>query len=105
MGVVALLALTSNLATVLGILFGCSPLKKAWERTIKGRCINTVALFVANTALALVVDTAIIIAPLPLVWSLNTSRRTKLAVIGMVLLGCLSVLASSVYIIDRLLTD
>lgn len=106
LGLIAFLAFTSNLATILAIIFQCSPIRKGWDRrSTAGHCINALRLYIVHAALSLVVDVAIVIAPLPLVWSLQLDRRTKVAVSGMVLLGSLSVHASQVRSMDRLLTD
>lgn len=101
LAVIAFLALTSNLSTALATVFGCSPLRKSWDTYVTGgHCINKLRLYIAHAALSLGVDAAIVIAPLPLVWRLNTDRRTKAIVSGMVLLGSLSVIASRVCSVD-----
>lgn len=95
LGVIAFLALTSNLSTVLAVIFQCSPIRKGWNwRETAGHCLDATRLFVAHAALSLLVDVAVVVVPLPLVWNLHTNGRTKMAITGMVLLGSLSVLNS-----------
>lgn len=73
-------------------LFQCTPFRFAWDKTIEGRCIDVRRLYTVHTALILVLDLCIVGAPLPHVKSLHTSRGTKGAVAGMLLLGGLLVL-------------
>lgn len=85
LAVIAFLALKSNLSTVLAIIFQCSPISRGWDNRVKGgHCIKALYLYVAHAALSLVVDVAIVVTPLPLIWSLHTDRWTKVAVTGMV---------------------
>lgn len=106
LAVIAFLALTSNISMVLANVFACSPISAAWDKnSVTIHCIDITRLAITHAALTLVVDAAIVIAPLPLVWSLNTDRQTKVAVSGMILLGSLSVLGSQSCSADRLLTD
>lgn len=106
LGVIAFLSLTSNLSTVIAIIFQCSPIKKGWNhKEVAGHCVNAIRLYAAQSALALVVDLAIVVVPIPLIWTLHTNRRTKMAVSGIIMLGSLSVLAYRGRSMDRLLTD
>lgn len=106
LAVIAFFALTSNLSAVLAVIFQCSPVRKAWNGSfIPGRCIDETRLFVAHAGLSLLVDLAVVVAPIRVIWSLHPSRRTKVAVSGMVLLGSLSALHFSSIRLDRLLTD
>ena len=104
---IAFLALTSNLSTVLAVIFQCSPIRKGWNgEETAGHCLDATRLLIAHSALSFLVDVAVVVVPLPLVWKLPTNRRTKAAVTGMVLLGSLSVLTSQACsMIDRLLID
>lgn len=93
--VIAFFSLGSGISMVLANIFACSPIKKAWawETAAAGdHCISVLNVAIAYSALSLVVDLAIVTVPIPLIWGLNTSRRTKVAVSGMILLGSLSVL-------------
>lgn len=105
LGVLTFLALTSNLSVLLVIIFGCSPIEKSWKGfAVEGHCVDLRNLYIAHAALSLVVDLSIVVAPIPLVWSLHTNRRTKVAVTGMVLLGSVSVPAFQACRKDRMLT-
>lgn len=91
---------------VLANIFACQPISAAWDKAeIGAHCIDITRLAIAHAALTLVVDMAIVIAPLPLIWGLSTKRNTKVAVSGMILLGSLLVLASQAWSVDRLLID
>ena len=81
-----------NISVFFGILFACSPVRFAWDKSINGHCHDARVIFLAQTALIFVLDLCIVVAPIPLVWNLHTTAGTKGAVTGLFLLGGLSVL-------------
>lgn len=80
-----------NISIFFAIVFSCSPVRLAWDKTIDGHCFEVRLVYVIHTALIFVLDVCIVAAPMPLVWKLHTSTGTKGAVAGMFLLGSLSV--------------
>ena len=82
---------TINVPIFFVLLFQCKPFRFAWDKSIEGSCIDTRRLYTVHTCLILVLDLCIVCAPLPHVRSLHTSRGTKGAVAGMLLLGGLFV--------------
>lgn len=87
--VIAFLVLTSNLSVILAWMFQCKPIQKAWEYGALGHCIEVRRMYVVHAALTLVIDVGIVVAPMPLIWTLHADRTYKMAVGGMFLLGSL----------------
>lgn len=81
----------TNLSFFFAILFACSPVSLAWDKSLDGHCIEVRLVYLIQTILVFVLDVCIIAAPMPLVWNLHTNVGTKGAVAGMFLLGGLSV--------------
>lgn len=89
--VLAALSFAAGISIFFSAILQCTPFKYRWDRTITGHCINVNALWIVDDALNLIIDVCIVVAPIPLVWHLQMSLRTKCAVVGMFLLGGLSV--------------
>ena len=63
------------LTSILVSIFGCTPVKAAWDPTIAGaRCINADNFFLGNGVLNLVGDLTILCMPMPMVWTLQLAR-------------------------------
>ncbi|MCJ1272202.1 hypothetical protein MMC22_012110, partial [Lobaria immixta] len=86
---IAILSLTSNLSCVLASLFQCRPINKAWEQFTPGHCINKRAMFVTHAVVSLVIDTLIVAAPMPIIWTLHASFSYRAGICGMFMLGAL----------------
>ena len=69
--------LFSNLWTQ---IFGCTPRAKYWDPDIPGHCINYTKAGLAYGSMNIVSDFIIFILPLPMVWSLQLSRKEKIGV-------------------------
>lgn len=71
-------------------LFYCTPVSYAWDKTVEGgHCYDVQKVFDVALVLNLVVDIAIVVSPIKLIWDLQMSRSAKLGVIGILLLGSL----------------
>ena len=90
--VIGFVSILICIAFFFSILFACTPLSFAWNKSIPGgHCINIKARYVSADVLNLATDIAIVVIPIPLVWRLQMNVGTKLAVVGMFLLGGLLV--------------
>ncbi|MCJ1465946.1 hypothetical protein MMC07_004565 [Pseudocyphellaria aurata] len=69
-----------------GLLF-CTPINRAWNKTVAGHCANIQVIYVTGDILNLMVDAAIVIAPIPLIWSLQTTTKEKWGLTCVFLLG------------------
>ncbi|KAL4997468.1 hypothetical protein BDV10DRAFT_201905 [Aspergillus recurvatus] len=81
------------------LLFNCWPVEYFWERTSifkHGKCISTNVLLIiayCYSSLTIVCDVTLGILPACLIWSLQMSRRTKLALVGVLSLGAIASVA------------
>lgn len=80
-----------NISVFFTIIFACKPVNFAWNKTIEGHCFEVRVVYLIHTIMILVLDICIVAAPMPIVWGLHTTSRTKGAVAGLFLLGGLSV--------------
>ena len=73
----------------------CSPVSAAWDEQLsRTNCRPLKEQEIASVAVHLVLDTAIVAAPLPIVWGLKMPRNKKLGVSAMFSLGLTYVLPS-----------
>ena len=79
------------IAITLSFVFQCSPVAKAWDFSLDGRCINIGKLIFGNAIPKIVIDVFILMAPLPLIWRLKMTLHQKLAVCRFFLMGGLLV--------------
>jgi hypothetical protein len=61
-------------------IFICVPVEKLWYPDLPGHCINQVGTWIANAASTILSDLAILILPIPQVWSLQLRKTEKVAV-------------------------
>ena len=77
-------------------IFMCSPIKAAWEIQPFGTRVKCVDLAKTGMVLAIsnaIIDTIILLLPIPMIWHLKLSTRKKLAVYALLGLGGLWVFA------------
>ena len=91
--VLGLLCFGFNISIAFAILFACTPVNLAWDKSLPGHCIEVRTVYLVHTVLILVLDICIVAAPMPLVWNLHTNSKTKGAVASMFMLGGLLVFA------------
>ncbi|KAL4900415.1 hypothetical protein BDW74DRAFT_170816 [Aspergillus multicolor] len=81
------------------LLFNCWPVEYFWERTNifkNGKCISTDVLLViayCYSSITIICDVTLGILPACLIWNLQMSRRTKLALVGVLSLGAIASIA------------
>ncbi|KAJ6011415.1 hypothetical protein N7451_002827 [Penicillium sp. IBT 35674x] len=59
-------------------IWQCNPIPRAWNTTIPGKCVDTVAWYTATAAISFAIDIWILIIPIPLIWRLKTSLRRRI---------------------------
>ena len=74
-------------ACVLVGIFQCSPIHKAWDRSIDGSCFNVNALFFANAGLDIFQDAVIYVLPMRMLYHLKIPRRQKIGLMGVFAVG------------------
>ncbi|KAK5076367.1 hypothetical protein LTR64_006153 [Lithohypha guttulata] len=75
-------------------VFQCSPIPRAWNLTIPGKCLNLRAVFIGNAVPNIVTDAIILCMPLYHVWKLHVRLAQRLALTGIFLLGAFVIVAS-----------
>ena len=77
-------------AALMANTFQCWPVEYYYDKTIKGgHCMkNQLKFFLAIGSFSFVEDVAVLIAPIPVVWSLQMNFRKKMALILVFSLGC-----------------
>lgn len=77
------------LANTLTAAFQCSPIQKAWESTLPGKCVDINAYYLANAALNIVTDVLTYTLPMKVIFSLQVPRKQKIALGFILCLGLL----------------
>jgi len=84
------------LSTILVSIFGCIPVKAAWDLTVLNkRCVNSDQFFIGNAVLNILGDLILLCMPMPIVWTLQLAQPKKMALTAVFLLGSFA-LASSI---------
>jgi hypothetical protein len=47
------------------LLFACNPVNSSWNVDVKGKCINTTALFIATCVVNITTDVILFLLPIP----------------------------------------
>ncbi|KAK0100751.1 hypothetical protein ONS95_007201 [Cadophora gregata] len=83
----------------------CSPIGAFWNPAIRKSCINTRIVFRIDNAVSVITDLVILILPIPLLWSVQMTRKKKIG-IGMLLgAGGLATICSAARMILTLVRD
>ncbi|KAK7512807.1 hypothetical protein IWZ03DRAFT_384102 [Phyllosticta citriasiana] len=93
--VVACFVLLDTVITEIVNIFECSHPSRAWDVDEFPRgCINLEAAYFARSGTAILTDLVIMILPMPVLAKLQIPKRRRVAVIGIFLIGSLSLCAS-----------
>ena len=79
--------LANAIESILGFMFQCIPIKKFWAPMLPGRCINQSLFITLASVFYMTTDFAIYIMPMPVIWHLQMTRRRKLELSVVFLLG------------------
>jgi len=60
-------------------IFQCTPVERAWDKSIPGSCINNTASWFANSIFSTLTDFIILMLPMRLVYQLQIPRPQKIA--------------------------
>lgn len=88
---IAMLTIEGLWAVILSILLPlpCIPVAAFWDSSVKGICINSVALWYFMAAMNLAGDFIIFSMPLPVIRHLQLPRQQKVMLTGVFCLGFL----------------
>ncbi|KAM5360512.1 hypothetical protein ACJZ2D_013688 [Fusarium nematophilum] len=76
---------------LIGLLI-CTPIQKNWDPTAEGRCGDQIAGYTAVSIVNVIVDIAMCILPLPMIWGLQVKKPYKMALFGIFSIGIVSVI-------------
>ncbi len=65
----------------------CIPIAKVWTPTLPGRCLNVYALILGTVITTIVLDLAVFLLPIPILFRLQMSISRKLALCGVFMMG------------------
>ena len=69
-------------------IFQCSPIWVAWDPTRSGgTCFQFARLFIGTNTVNVIMDFAILVTPMYLIWTLQLSVQKKLLISGVLVLG------------------
>lgn len=77
------------IAETLTSAFQCTPVPLVWDHTIHGHCVDRIKMFQYYSIPNIVTDVAMLILPIPTIWTLKMSKLQKMAIIFTFLLGSL----------------
>ncbi|KAE8372685.1 hypothetical protein BDV26DRAFT_88768 [Aspergillus bertholletiae] len=84
---VGIFCLAWFVASFIGDMLYCRPIRQFWDPTAGGSCFNFAVYFLAMELIDLLLDVTIIALPLKTISGLHLSLRKKLALLGIFLLG------------------
>lgn len=79
--------------SVIVVCTQCQPISFSWEEPLgaKGSCVNLRGMILGNGILVTVADLALLIIPMPMLWSLQIARKRKIMLCMLFSLGLLYV--------------
>ncbi|OAA72086.1 hypothetical protein ISF_01159 [Cordyceps fumosorosea ARSEF 2679] len=75
--------------------FICKPIEKLWIPELEGKCVNEVAVWLANAGSTIFSDIVILMLPIPQIWRLNLKKSEKIGLTLVFGLGFFAVFTSS----------
>ena len=72
---------------VLQVFLICRPFAATYDVTVKGKCGNQVASYIAIGCFNVVTDVMVLTLPIPTVWSLQMPKITKLGQTAIFMIG------------------
>lgn len=98
--VVGAIILANAIENMLVFLFQCNPVSKGWNPVLRGHCINQGLFITLASLFYIATDFAIYIMPMPVIWHLQMTRRRKMEISVVFLIGgfvCLTGIARIIY--------
>ncbi|KAI1451510.1 hypothetical protein F4805DRAFT_451206 [Annulohypoxylon moriforme] len=83
-------------------LTACSPFEKNWNPLIKGKCLDTVGLAVAISAVNLAFDLIIFFLPQKVIWGLQMRIKRKIGISFLFAIGILAIVAAIFRLVSSL---
>ena len=77
------------IAAFFASVFQCTPVIRAWDKSVPGSCISIEKNWYANAGFSIATDTIILLLPIQPILSLKLPIGEKVAVMGVFILGAL----------------
>ena len=84
------------LGCIFATVFGCHPIRKAWDPFVPGTCVDRVRVFIGKAVPNFTTDFVILLLPLVEIVKLHVKAPRKLGLGGVFLLGALACASSVV---------
>ena len=68
------------LASTIVRIAQCKPIQTSWDDDIPGTCITSAALIIAISAFNVLLELAIILAPMPTIYRMNQPAGTRITI-------------------------
>lgn len=78
-----------NIGLLLGTVFFCIPVDKAWNDALDGHCSDPALLSYLTGACNVFFDIYVLLVPVPMVWKLNMGKRRKMSLAAVFGIGIL----------------
>ncbi|KAL2071836.1 hypothetical protein VTL71DRAFT_13071 [Oculimacula yallundae] len=86
--------LTYMVATWFATIFQCTPIARAWNKTIPGTCIDLTKNWYANAGFSIATDLIILVLPMPILYTSRLPPNQKRALMFVFALGAFVVVTS-----------
>ncbi|KAH7136725.1 hypothetical protein B0J13DRAFT_625367 [Dactylonectria estremocensis] len=84
---------------LIGLLI-CRPIQKNWDPTADGTCGDQIAGYTAVSIINVIVDVAMCLLPIPVIWGLQVKKPYKMALFGIFGIGVVSVIFAIIRLIS-----
>lgn len=88
-GMIAFVTLYLTAQFMTYTFFYCKNIRKIWDVTVEGECIDDYAQDIATGAFNIFSDLAILALPIPMIWKLQLDIKHTLSLLAIFLLGSL----------------
>lgn len=81
-----------TMAWIFITIFQCKPVQYFWEEVTfdaESRCLDPITVIEAQVVTDILLDFAILVLPIPVIWKLHLPLRQRLSLLGLFLLGLL----------------
>ncbi|KAK8001106.1 hypothetical protein PG991_013328 [Apiospora marii] len=91
----------SSAAVCFSLLFACRPISASWDPLLAGTatCLDRPAIYVATAAIGVFTDVMLLSFPIPTILGLKIKLRQKVALVGLFVLGSITMITSIVRLI------
>jgi hypothetical protein len=84
---VGVLVIAWMICAVLSVIWQCHPIRKAWNPTVPGTCLNYYQWWLGSAISSVIIDGIILVLPFPLLWGLHLPLSRKLLVLCVFICG------------------